>query len=246
MKSSNPALSNRIWENMASAGSDTMTINGTVNKSFILLALIVMMSALSWQWTTSLGGMNIVSAPLLIGGIGGFILALVTIFKPAWSAFTAPAYALFEGVLLGSLSATFEVQYPGIVGQAMILTFGTLFSLLMMYRAGWIKVTKGFRTGVMIATGCIALVYLLSFILSIFHVNLPFLSDASPLSIIISIVILIVAAMNLLLDFDFIEQSSNQGLPKYMEWYGAFGLMVTLIWLYLEFLRLLSKLRSRN
>ncbi|MBF0123207.1 MAG: Bax inhibitor-1/YccA family protein, partial [Candidatus Omnitrophica bacterium] len=178
--------------------------------------------------------------------IGGIIFALITIFKKEWSMYTAPVYAVCEGLVLGGLSAIFEMQFPGIVMQAVALTFGTLFCLLMAYKSGLIRVTDKFRLGVVAATGAIALVYLVSWILGFFHVSVPFIQGNSIWSIGFSLVVVGIASMNLVLDFDMIDRGAEAGAPKYMEWYCAFGLMVTLIWLYMEILRLLSKLRSRN
>jgi uncharacterized YccA/Bax inhibitor family protein len=170
----------------------------------------------------------------------------VTVFKKKWSAVTAPAYALLEGLFLGGISAAFEAKFPGIVIQAVALTFGTLFALLIAYRSGLIKPTENFKLGIFAATGGIALFYLVSMVLGFFHVNVPLINSSSPLGIGFSVVVVIIAALNLVLDFDFIEKGSQMGAPKYMEWYAGFGLLVTLVWLYVEILRLLSKLRSRN
>jgi len=172
-------------------------------------------------------------------------LALITIFKKEWSPFTAPMYALVEGVFLGAISALFNAKFPGIVFQAVLLTFGTLFALLFAYRSGVIKATENFKLGVVAATGGIALLYLASFVLGFFNINVPVIHDSSWLGIAFSLFVVVVAALNLVLDFDFIETGVAQRAPKYMEWYGAFGLMVTLVWLYVEFLRLLSKIQQR-
>jgi uncharacterized YccA/Bax inhibitor family protein len=186
---------------------------------------------------------------LLTGMIGGFICAMVTIFKKAWSPVTAPLYALLEGLVLGSLSAVFELRYPGIAIQAVGLTFGTLFAMLFLYRSGIIKVTEKFRMGVFAATGGIALFYFLEIILSFFHINFMGtygVNGSGLIGIGFSLLVVGIAALNLVLDFDFIEKGVQYGAPKYMEWYGAFGIMVTLIWLYLEILNLLAKLNRRN
>ena len=182
---------------------------------------------------------------MLGGAIGGFVLALITTFKKEWSPVTAPMYALVEGFFLGAISAVFEARFPGIVFQAVLLTFGTLFALLAAYRSGLIKVTENFKLGVVAATGGIALLYLASFVLSFFNINVPVIHEASWLGIAFSLFVVVVAALNLVLDFDFIETGAAARAPKYMEWYGAFGLMVTLVWLYVEFLRLLSKIQQR-
>jgi uncharacterized YccA/Bax inhibitor family protein len=191
------------------------------------------------------GGLETV-VPWMMGGlIGGFVTAMVTIFKKEWAPVTAPIYAALEGLALGGLSAVFEMQYHGIVLQAVALTFGTMICMLIAYRSGLIKVTDKFRLGVVAATGAIALVYLATLVLSFFHVAVPFIYGGGTVGIVISLVIVTVAALNLVLDFDFVEQAAGAGAPKYVEWYAAFGLMVTLIWLYLELLRLLGNLRRR-
>jgi uncharacterized YccA/Bax inhibitor family protein len=245
-RSSNPVLGNNTFTAADYAGNaeSVMTIQGTVNKSFLLVALVVLGAAYTWK-------QMVIENPALMvyvigGAIGGFITALVTVFKKTWSPYTAPLYAILEGLFLGGISAMFNARYPGIVIQAVALTFGTLFALLFAYKTGLIKVTENFRLGVLAATGGIAIAYLLSFILGMFGVNIGFMHSNGPVGIIISLVIVVVAALNLVLDFDFIETGAKQGAPKYMEWYASFGLMVTLVWLYLEMLRLLSKISSRN
>ncbi len=185
--------------------------------------------------------------PWVIGGaIGGLIVALVTVFKKTWAGITSPVYALLEGLFLGGISAIFEAQYPGIVIQAVALTFGTLFSLLLAYKSRLIKVTENFKLGVAAATGSIFLIYLANMLLGFFGIHMPFIHESGIIGIGFSLVVVVIAALNLVLDFDFIENGAASGAPKYMEWYAAFGLMVTLIWLYLEMLRLLAKLRSRK
>ncbi len=186
-------------------------------------------------------------APLVaIGGIGGFIVALVTIFKKQWSPITAPIYALLEGLLLGGVSAMFEMRFHGIAIQAVSLTFGTLVVMLMAYRSGLIKVNDKMRLGIVAATGGIAVFYLIQFVLSFFGFRFNAVNGSGPIGIIFSLVVVGVAAMNLVLDFDLIEQGARFNAPKYMEWYSGFALMITLVWLYFEILRLLSKFRSRN
>jgi uncharacterized YccA/Bax inhibitor family protein len=252
MRSGNPALSESTFLDLASGSVVTspdqaMTINGTVNKTGILLLLTVLTAAFAWSQTIGADGQIAPGAMIYaIGGaIGGLILALVTVFKKEWSPVTAPMYALVEGFFLGAISAVFEARFPGIVFQAVLLTFGTLFALLVAYRSGLIKVTENFKLGVVAATGGIALLYLASFVLSFFNINVPVIHEASWLGIAFSLFVVVVAALNLVLDFDFIENGAAARAPKYMEWYGAFGLMVTLVWLYVEFLRLLSKLNQR-
>ena len=244
MRTKNPALNDEAFAKTGGlTGAAAMTIQGTVNCTAMLLAVLLMAS--SWTWGRAMAG-GPVQGLMLLGLIGGFVVALVTIFQKAWAPVTAPLYAALEGLALGGISAMFQVTYPGIVIQAITLTFGTLAALLVAYTSRLIPVTQNFKLGIVAATGGIALVYLVSMILGFFGVRMPFLYDSSPISIGISCFVVIIAALNLVLDFDFIEHGAESGQPKYMEWYGAFGLMVTLIWLYLEILRLLSKLRSRR
>ena len=184
---------------------------------------------------------------LLVGGIGGFIVALVTVFKKTWAPVTAPLYALLEGLFVGAVSAMFEASFPGIVMQAVMLTMGVLASLLLAYKSGLIKATENFKLGVVAATGGIALLYLVNIGMRLFGLDgIGFIHEASWMGIAFSGFVVVIAALNLVLDFDFIESGVDAGAPKYMEWYGAFGLVVTLVWLYLEILRLLSKLQSRD
>ena len=252
MRSGNPALSESTFLDLASGSVVTspdqvMTINGTVNKTGVLLLLTVLTAVFAWSQAVGADGQIAPGAMIYaIGGaIGGLVLALVTVFKKEWSPVTAPMYALVEGFFLGAISAVFEARFPGIVFQAVLLTFGTLFALLAAYRSGLIKVTENFKLGVVAATGGIALLYLASFVLGFFNINVPVIHEASWLGIAFSLFVVVVAALNLVLDFDFIENGAAARAPKYMEWYGAFGLMVTLVWLYVEFLRLLSKLQQR-
>ena len=246
-KTSNPALSTNVFrEQGIAAYGEGMTISGTVNKAGILVVCCVATAALTWNIFLNSRSPEAVLPLGLLGAIGGLIVAVVTIFKKTWAPVTAPLYSLLEGLVLGAASAVLEVRFPGIAIQAVGLTFGTLIALLLVYRSGVIKVTDNFRLGVVAATGGIALFYVATLILGFFGVSFPSVYGAGPLGIGVSIFIVIIAALNLVLDFDFIESGARAGAPKYMEWYGAFGLMVTLIWLYLEILRLLSKLRSRN
>ena len=252
MRSGNPALKESTFLDLGSGavvrgGDQAMTLNGAVNKTGILLLLAVMTAAFAWSQIefTPEGATN--AMPYVLGGgIGGLVFALVTIFKKEWSPFTAPMYALTEGMFLGAVSAMYNHRFEGIVLQAVILTFGTLFALLFAYRSGLIKATENFKLGVVAATGAVALIYVLSFALSFFGIRIPMIHESGLLGIGFSLVVVVIAALNLVLDFDFIESGAEARAPKYMEWYGAFGLMVTLVWLYLEMLRLLSKLQSRN
>jgi uncharacterized YccA/Bax inhibitor family protein len=244
LRSNNPVLKEKAFAGAISTG-ETMTIQGTVNKTGLLLLFVVVAAA----WTWGLGHSETPEAafPWMIGGlIGGFVAALATILKNNWAPLTAPFYAAFEGLALGGISAMFEKAYPGIAIEAISLTFAVLFALLLAYKFRIVQATRGFRLGILIATGGIMLLYLVNLVMSLgFHRPMEFLYAATPLGIGISLVITIVAALNLILDFDLIERGAAMGAPKYMEWYGAFALMVTLIWLYLEILRLLSKTRRR-
>ena len=245
LRTSNPALNESIFRGEGVGYGEGMTISGTVNKTGILLICVVATAAWTWNRFMSLGPESVMGL-IAVGTIGGLIFAMITIFKRTWAPVTAPIYALLEGLALGGISAVYETRFSGIPMQAVGLTFGTLIALLLVYRAGIIKVTDKFRMGVVAATGGIFAFYMLTWILSFFHITFPSFYGAGLLGIGISVVVVIVAALNLVLDFDFIESGARAGAPKYMEWYAAFGLMVTLVWLYLEILRLLSKLRSRD
>jgi uncharacterized YccA/Bax inhibitor family protein len=240
MRSGNPALKATTFTQAPSLGADkAMSIQGTVNKTFLLL-LITVFSA-SWVWDNPGRFLPFI----WLGVIGGLIVAMVTVFKKELSPITSPIYAFVEGLVLGTISAIFERTYPGIVIQAVALTFGTLFCLLMAYKSRLIKVTENFKLGVVAATGGIFLIYLVSFIMGFFGKTIPLIHESGLIGIGFSLFVVVIAALNLVLDFDFIEKGAEYGAPKYMEWYGAFALMVTLIWLYLEILRLLSKTRRR-
>jgi len=244
MRTANPALGVDTFIGMRGmAVGQAMSIQGTVNKTAVLLAILLVSSA--WTWGQAFAGAP-VQGFIGLGALAGFVVALVTVFKKAWAPITAPLYAGLEGLVLGGISAVFEQSYPGIAIQAVTLTFGVLAALLIAYTSRLIPVTANFRLGVAAATGGILLVYLASFVLGFFGITTPFLHDSGPISIGVSFFIVVIAALNLVLDFDFIEQGAQGGLPKYMEWYAAFGLTVTLVWLYLEIIRLLAKLRSRR
>ncbi|WP_202944473.1 MULTISPECIES: Bax inhibitor-1/YccA family protein [Acidobacterium] len=245
MRTSNPALNERVFRGQPMAFGETMTLQGTVNKTGILLLCAMATAAFSWHVFFS-AGPAAVNGLMILGLIGGLIFALVTSFKAEWSPVTAPIYALFEGLALGGISAMFELRFPGIAIESVSLTFGTMLVLLMLYKSGVIKVTRKFQMGVMAATGAIFLFYIVEMVLGFFHIGQGLMYSSSPLSIGISLVIVGIAALNLVLDFNFIEWGARSGAPKYMEWYGAFGLMVTLVWLYLEILRLMSKFQSRD
>jgi len=244
-QTSNPAMNKSIFNRISVAeSSETMTIQGAVNKVGLMLLIVVL--AASYTWSLAMKGSTLTMPLMIVGVIGGLITAIVTIFKKQYSAYTAPLYALFEGLFLGAISAMFAYLYEGVVFKAVILTFGVLFALLFAYKTGVIRATEKFKSGVIAATGGIFIFYMVTFVLRLFGVQLPMLHDGGIISILISLAIVVIAALNLVLDFDFIEQGAAANAPKYFEWYGAFGLMVTLIWLYLEILRLMSLLSGRD
>jgi uncharacterized YccA/Bax inhibitor family protein len=260
MRTSNPALNAKAFEGDRAGTGEPMTLQGTVNKTFVLLGLIVLTA--SWVWGKILqpaaapllesveGAARVAPASLgplmLLGVFGGMIAGFVTIFKKAWAPVTAPIYALCEGLFIGAISAMFEMQYPGIVLQAVALTFGALFCLLAAYKSGLIRPTENFKLGLVTATGAICLIYVVNMIMGFFGGSLSVITSSGTFGILFSLVVVGVAALNLVLDFDFIERGATMNLPKYMEWYGAFGLIVTLVWLYIEILRLLTKLQDRR
>ena len=224
---------------------DAMTVRGTVNKTFLLTVILLIAGYIPWNMAVS-GNTQYLGALMITGMIGGLVVALITTFKKEYAAITAPLYAALQGLAIGGISVLFEMRYPGIVLQAIMLTVAVLVALLLAYTSGYIKATENFKLGVVAATGGIMILYLASFVLGFFGIQMNFMHDSSPLSIGISVVVVIIAALNLVLDFDFIENGAEAGAPKYMEWYAAFGLMVTLIWLYIEILRLLAKLQERK
>ena len=244
-RTGNPGLNEKTFASLPrlGIGVEGMTLKGTIDKSFLML--IVLLVAALWPWSQFMasGDSQAVSSTMLLGLIGGFVLALIISFKATLAPYLAVPYAALEGLALGGLSAILEQRYHGIAIQAVGLTFGVLAVLLFAYRMRWVRATAQFRAMVVGATGGIALLYLATMILGFFHVSVPVLYAATPLGIGISLVIVGIAALNLVLDFDLIERGVAGGAPKYMEWYAAFGLMVTLVWLYVEILRLLSKVR---
>ncbi len=245
MRTSNPTLKDSTFQQWFGQADDhnAMTIKGVVQKSFILLLLLFGTALYTWQLYQAGKPIGMYAG---IGGIGAFIVAIVTSFKPDWSPVTAPLYALVKGLALGAISAMFEASYPGIVFQAILLTMGVFASLLAVYASGLVKVTENFRLGILAATGGIMLVYLVGFIGSFFGWNMPLIHSSGWVGIGFSLFVVVIAAMNLVLDFDFIESGAENRVPKFMEWYASFGLIVTLVWLYVEILRLLAKLGGRD
>ncbi|MCU7550363.1 Bax inhibitor-1/YccA family protein [Chitinophagaceae bacterium LB-8] len=242
-KGGNPVISEKTFEKVYRYEGDAMTVRGTVQKFGLLL--IMVLGAASFTWGLFYKGVDVM--PWMWGSmIGGFVLALIIIFKKEWAPYLALGYALLEGLFLGAISAYFDAALPGIVMQAVMLTFGTAGAMYFLYNLGIIKATNTFKKVVIAATAGIALFYAISLILRLFGIQMPLLHDNGMLGIGISLVIVIVAALNLILDFDMMEQGAAHGAPKYFEWYSAFGLLVTIVWLYMEILRLLSKLSSRN
>ena len=241
MRSGNPTLNQNTFKNLSkTSSSDVMTIDGAVNKT--TLSLMILLFCAYYTYSTANTGL------IMVGFIGGFITALVTIFKKEWSAITVPIYSILQGLALGGISAIYNHMYTGIVQQAIFLTMGIFGALLFAYKSKIIAPTENFKLGVFAATGGIALIYFISFVMSFFGNGLAIMNpqNSSLFSIGFSLFVVIIASLNLVLDFDFIEEASEMGVPKYMEWYSAFGLLVTLIWLYLEILRLLAKLQSRR
>jgi uncharacterized YccA/Bax inhibitor family protein len=245
MASANPAMNEAVYERAGRADAPThaMTIQGAVVKTALLVLILLATGLYTWSQVIS-GPTELTYGLLIAGSIGGFIVALVTIFVPRISPITAPIYAALEGLVLGAISAVFEKVYPGIVPQAVALSVGVLAVMLFLYGTGIIRATEKFKIGVIAATGAVCLVYLVSAVLSLFGVRVPYIHEAGPIGIGFSLVVVVIAALNLILDFDFIEQGARHQAPKYMEWYGGFSLLVTLVWMYLEILRLLAKLRG--
>jgi len=240
-RSGNPALSASTFKSLhGSRDLKLMTIDGTVNRTIISLFILLLSGAFTYIFE--------LMALTFIGLIVGMILAIATMFKPQWSPKTVPLYALFEGMALGGISFMFNTMYEGIVTQAIVLTAGIFFSLLLAYKSRLIKATENFKLGVTAATGGIFMLYMVSMLMSLFGAGrMPIMdpTNSSLFSIGFSVVVVVIASLNLVLDFDFIEEASEAGVPKYMEWRATLGLLITLVWLYLEILRLLAKLRSR-
>ena len=242
----NPALSEKAFVYaIKNSNDETMTINGAINKA-IILSLILMLSALVSVYFVLEKNLELLYPAVIVSSIGAVILAIIMAFKKETAKTLSILYAILEGIAIGGISFVFNAVYDGIVVQAVFFTSADLLVMLLLYKFRIIKVNDKFRSVIFGATLCIAIVYLINFILGFFKMSVPFLNDSSPIGIGISVAIVAIASFNLLLDFDFIEQGANANMPKYFEWYCAFGLLVTLVWLYLEILRLLSKVRSRD
>lgn len=259
-RSSSPALNDKTFGEYRSgvpmpSAANAMTVEGTATKTGLLLLLLVLAAGYTWRVAVAaipplaetFGEAFAAVQPWIFGGmIGGFVTAMVIIFKKSWAPFLAPVYAILEGLMLGGVSALFELMYPGIVVNAVFLTMGVLGGLLLAYRAGIIRATEKFKLGIFAATSAIFLVYMVGWIMSFFGTGIPYIHESGAIGIGFSLFVVVIAALNLILDFDLIERGARSGAPKYMEWYGGFALLVTLVWLYLEILRLLSKLNRRN
>ena len=243
MRTANPALNNKVFT-IEGTAEHVMTVQGTALKTAVLLFLVVLGGGVTWNQAAT--DPQLAYSLTLIGMIAGLVLALITILKPVASPYTSPIYALAEGIFLGGISASCEARYPGIVVSAASLTVGTLAVMLFAYTTGVVRASEKFKIGVVAATGAICLVYLVSIVLNLFGSGIPYIHDSGIIGIGFSLFVVVLAALNLVLDFDFIENGAVQGAPKYMEWYGAFGLLVTLVWLYIEILRLLAKLKDND
>lgn len=244
MRTANPLLNDSTFTAAAVPAAQQMTLQGTVNKTGLLLGMVFFTAVFTWNMVME---GNASAKPWVYGGaIAGFILAMITSFKPNLAYITGSLYALAEGLFLGGISAMYEAQFNGIALQAILLTGGTCLALLAAYSLRLIKATENFKLGIVAATGGIFLVYLATMVLGFFGINIPYIHSNGLVGIGFSAFVVVIAAMNLVLDFDFIENGCTNGAPKYMEWYAAFGLLVTLVWLYIEILRLLAKISSRR
>lgn len=248
-KGGNPAISEKSFEKVHQFEGESMTVRGTINKFGMMMLFVIAAAAFTWNIFYMQGPAAV--APWMWGSmITGFILALIIIFKKTWAPYLAVGYALCQGLFLGSISAfydfAFAKSYPAIIMHAVLLTMGVAGAMYILYQTGVIKATGKFKKVVFIATAGIGIFYLISIVMRMFGTQMPFLHESSPIGIAISLFIVVIAALNLILDFDMIEQGAASGAPKYFEWFGAFGLLVTIVWLYLEILRLLSKLSSRD
>lgn len=241
MRTSNPAFSRSAWQTRA-GDAGVMTVSGAVNKTGILVLLAF--ATACWQWSNFASNPASVSGWMTLGLFGGLIVAFATIFKPVWAPVTAPLYALLEGLVLGGISAMFNARFAGLPAQAVGVTFGVLAIMLLAYQSGLVRPTARFQMGVVAATGGVMVLYFGMWILSFFGVHLTALTGSGPVGIGFSVVVCAIAALNLVLDFGLIQSSAAQGAPRYMEWYSAFALLLTLVWLYIEILNLLAKMRD--
>lgn len=237
---SNPILGKKNFE--YTDGQMSTSLNGVINRCLILLAIV--MGSAFFAWNSKYASPEVLASKLTLFAVAGLITAIVTVVKKEWAGYTSPLYAIFEGLVLGSLSKLFEAQFSGIVIQAVALTFGVAAGMLLLYKYGIVRVTDRFRGIVVTATLAICAVYLISFVLSLFGHGASFMASTSPIALIFQLFVVVIAALNLFLDFDFIAKVSNRGLPSYMGWFAAFGLMVTLIWLYVEILHFLAKMKD--
>ena len=251
-KSGNPTLTEKMFDKsleMDASLQGSMTVRGTINKFGFMMLMLIAGAAYNWHLYEELR-QDTMQTLMYVGIFGGLATAIAISFKPNWSPFLAPLYALLEGLFIGGISvimnAAFAKTYPGLVMQAVGLTFGVAISMFVLYNFRIIKATERFKSVMFTATLGIGIFYLLTLVLGFFGVNVSFMHDSSLLSIGISLFVVGIAALNLILDFDMIEQGAERGAPKFMEWFGAFGLMVTIVWLYIEMLRLLSKLAGRD
>jgi uncharacterized YccA/Bax inhibitor family protein len=244
MTSKNPLFSPSVISNAPMVYSAPMTVQGAVHRTALLLSLVVIAATLTWHRTV--GGQADAKFLTMVGGVAGLVACLVTVFKKEWSPVTAPIYSVCQGLALGGISASLNSVYPGVALQASLLTFGILFALLGAYRFGWIRASEKFKAVVIAATLGVGLVYLVSMVANLFGADIPFLHGSGEFAVLFSLAVIVIAAMNLIIDFSFIEEAAAASAPKYMEWYAAFGLMVSLIWLYMEILRLLSNLSRRR
>ncbi len=251
-KSGNPTLNEKMFDKSLELDASlqgSMTVSGAINKFGFMMVMLIAGAAYNWHLYQELQ-QNTMQTLMYVGIFGGLITAIAISFKPNWAPFLAPLYALLEGLFVGGISAimneAFAKSYPGLVMQAVGLTFGVAISMFVLYNFRIIKATERFKSVIFTATLGIGIFYLLTMVLRLFGVNVSFMYDSSLLSIGISLFVVGIAALNLILDFDMIEQGAERGAPKFMEWYGAFGLMVTIVWLYIEMLKLLSKLGGRD
>jgi uncharacterized YccA/Bax inhibitor family protein len=243
MRSGNPILSNSTFTDVTRGSSRPMTLPGVIHRSILLLLLVAGTSAGVWAAYAD-SNLSAVYPTMMIGALGGFVVAMVTSFKKDWAAVTSPIYAVLEGLFIGGISLVMERKFPGLVQQAVLLTFGVMFALLAAYQSRIIRPSQTFKSVIVGATFGIVVVYLVSMVLQLFfHTEIPLINGSGPMGIAFSLIVVGIAALNLVLDFDFIENGVAAGAPKWMEWYAAFALTVTLVWLYIEILRLLSKMR---